>query len=118
MDKMREEFQKWFYDQTGLQCKFDSYDNAFVTKSPGSTGDTIVNTSCCIAWQSWLDSRAALCAWKSVCDELPNPDYDPVIICFKDGEIFESEVDEDGIYCNICGLEFSHWMPKSAIPIP
>lgn len=60
MDKMREEFQKWFYDQTGLQCKFDSYDNAFVTKSSGSTGDTIVNTSCCIAWQAWKASRAAL----------------------------------------------------------
>lgn len=61
MEKMREEFKKWFYDNAGLDCKFDSYNNAFVTESSRTTGDTIVNTSCCIAWQSWQASRAALC---------------------------------------------------------
>ena len=61
MDKMREEFQRWFYDQTGLQCKFDSYNDALVTESLKTTGDAIANTSCCIAWQSWQASRAALC---------------------------------------------------------
>ncbi|MGL5397964.1 MAG: hypothetical protein ACRDBQ_22240 [Shewanella sp.] len=60
MEKMREEFERWFYDNAGLKCKFDSYDNAYVTASSKTTGDTIVNTSCCIAWQSWKASRAAL----------------------------------------------------------
>lgn len=61
MDKMREEFEEWFYDNAGLKCKFDSYGNAYVTAQSKTTGDTIVNTSCCIAWQSWQASRAALC---------------------------------------------------------
>lgn len=61
MDKMREDFEKWFYDNAGLKCKFDSYGNAYVTIKSKTTGDTIVNTSCCIAWQSWQASRSALC---------------------------------------------------------
>lgn len=61
MDKMQEEFKRWFYDNADLDCKFDSYNNAYVTASSRTTGDIIVNTSCCIAWQSWQASRAALC---------------------------------------------------------
>lgn len=95
MDKMREEFESWYLKQVDDD-----------------------NVESIELWDAWKASRAALCAWKSVCDEQPNPDFDPVIICFKGGEIFESEADEDGVYCNICGLEFSHWMPKSAIPNP
>ncbi|MEG1651953.1 MAG: hypothetical protein RR390_00495 [Hafnia sp.] len=56
---MREEFEKWFYDNTGLECEFDSHGSAFVTASPKTTGDTIANTSCNIAWGSWQASRAA-----------------------------------------------------------
>lgn len=77
MEKMREEFEKWFYDNAGLKCKFDSYDNAYVTASSKTTGDTIVNTSCCIAWQSWKASRAALCV------ELPEQE------CGGDGHYYE-----------------------------
>lgn len=59
-EKIRDEFEAWFYGESGLKCKFDSHGDAYVTEPSRTTGDTIVNSSCCIAWQAWQASRAAL----------------------------------------------------------
>lgn len=58
MELIRNEFKKWFTEQTGMEAQFDGYNTAFVTKPPKTSGETICNTNCMGMWEAWQASRA------------------------------------------------------------
>lgn len=62
MDKMREEFEAWYWNELYSDIDSSSKCVIFSTVSDGSYRGLECNT----AWKSWKSSRAALCV------ELPN----------------------------------------------
>ena len=73
MDKMREEFEAWFWDEHHKDSDVELYrDSVFATTVNGDYR----GISCHTYWTVWKASRAALCV------ELPRPTYDYVMECY------------------------------------
>ena len=98
-------------------CPFCNGEAELITSFSEYGVETGASCERCDAYCESLDKwNTRADGWIDTNDKWPERICGNKIWCFYDGLQFESECDEDLIWCNIYGNPFTHWMPLPTCP--